>query len=111
MVAVITPVMAGMRSGGGVKRSFQRRVLSPWAGDSSFFFSFFFFNKSWLDTSCEQSKTVQVAVDALLDAQNEPKEGGGGRETSLVNYGNDKYLEQKVQDVMVVMELGRPDLV
>lgn len=54
---------------------------------------------------------MQVAVDALLDAQNEPKEGGGGRETSLVNYGNDKYLEQKVQDVMVVMELGRPDLV
>lgn len=59
-----------------------------------------FFNKSWLDTSCEQSKTVRVAVDA----QKEPKEGGG-RETSLFNYGHDKYLEQKVQDVMGVMEL------
>lgn len=94
-----------------MSREVSREECSRLGQETHPFSFLFFFNKSWLDTSCEQSKTVQVAVDALLDAQNEPKEGGGGRETSLVNYGNDKYLEQKVQDVMVVMELGRPDLV
>lgn len=103
MVAVITPVMAGMRSG-GVSREVSREECSRLGQETHPFF-FFFFQQILAGYLLWAKQNSASGCRCAVDAQNEPKEGGG-RETSLFNYGHDKYLEQKVQDAMVVMELG-----